>query len=242
MTLGAVHCYIPAARPVLSPVSDLFGNVYNVRIRNDIPALNELVDYLNALTEGTEKSIYMPSTGSLSYSTLESLRKPYHPLPVRNIIKTFMSDLTEGFPVGFLGANFIVTTDSERSSQLVVKFLSDEVMDSASPIGRHFEKLDRTFTLDDDVHVFVYEKKSPFTDEDLQYLADHFSKIYPGHDKIFADRILGGDKLDSAIANRFSPKVVEVLQWLLKKKLFTPEQLAAASNRPIYEIKHLTDK
>ena len=115
-------------------------------------------------------------------------------------------------------------------------------MDSASPIGRHFTKLNKTFRLDNNVHVFIYERKSAFTQEDLQYLADYFSKAYPGYDRLFTDRILGNQKVDSAIAYRFSPKVVEVLRWLLKKKLFTPEQLAAASNRPVYEIRHLMDK
>ena len=243
ITSNFFNCYFPASRKFLSPASKLFSTAYNPHIRNDISVLNELADYLNLITDSTDKGIYLCSaSGGLDYSIMESLRKPYEALPVRNLMKTCMYDLTDGFPVGFLDADFVVTIDSETSNQHVIKFLSDEVMNTDSPIGRHFQKMDKYFVLDRGVKVFIYSRESEFTREDREYMAEYFTNLYPGYKPIFADRILGGKTIGDSLAYRWNPKVVEVLRWLLKKELFTPEQLAAAANRPVYEIQQLTDR
>ena len=103
-------------------------------------------------------------------------------------------------------------------TQEVVRYLATEVQDADSPIGRHFQKDTREFALDPsvetlpaDFHIryrlfkdayddmfqrgmraIIYRKVSEFTEDDLQSLADYYTDIYPGQEKIFADRILSG--------------------------------------------------
>ena len=55
-------------------------------------------------------------------------------------------------------------------------------------------KLEKTFTLDDNVKAYIYQKKSDFEEADLQYLADYYSKLYPGEDDMFANVILNSQK------------------------------------------------
>ena len=75
-----------------------------------------------------------------------------------------------------------------------MRFPNQEVQDKHSPIGRHFVKLEKTFTLDDNVKAYIYQKKSDFEEADLQYLADYYSKLYPGEDDMFANVILNSQK------------------------------------------------
>ncbi len=115
-------------------------------------------------------------------------------------------------------------------------------MSADSVIGRHFVKNDRVFTLENNVKVLIYEKQSDFTQEDLQYMADYFTKIYPGYTHMFADRILGRADISDSLSDKWSPKVVTVLRWLLKNNYFTAEELAFATNRTIHEINSLREE
>ena len=241
MLAGFVNCYFPSVRTVLAPVSKVFSVVHNPLIRNDIHELNELADYFNELTNGTDKGVYLCSAGVLNYSVMESLRKPYEAMPVHNLLKTCQTDLSDGFPSGFLEASVVAVTRPVTSKQEVIAFLSREIMNDNSPVGKHFKRNERTFMLDEDVEVIIYEKVSEFEHDDLEYMAAHFSAVYPKYDHIFAKRILGETGVAGVIGDRYDPRVVKVLRWLLEKKIFTPEQLAAASNRPVYEIRHLIE-
>lgn len=193
---GFINCFFPQARPVFSRTAQLFGETYNPFQRNDIPTLNNLVSYLNSLTNGTDTKVYIDASGSiLNNSIIDSLDKPYGPSPLQNQCWTADVDLRDGFPTDFLTAGIIVTTEPVQlhlaeGTQEVVRYLSQEVKDPSSPIGRHFIKDSTTFSLDDGVVVYIYKKTSDFDRADLQYLADYFTDYYPGNEKIFADRIL----------------------------------------------------
>ena len=242
LSAGFTNCYFPSARPLFSKVSGFFSMKYNPLVRNDIHVLNDFADYLNEITEGTDKGIYIASSGL--FALMESLRKPYEACPVRNLLKVFTVDLVNGFPTDLLRAGVFAAVSPVRTDQEIIKFPSLEIMSSDSRLGKHFRKNERTFRIDGGSEIIIYEKQSEFTQEDLQYVADHFTKIYPGREELFAKRILSAGKsgIGEALSHRWSPKVVYVLRWLLVNNIFTPEQLAAASNRTVYEIKQLLEE
>ena len=234
-----VNCFFPDARPILSPVSKIFTNVYNPSQRDDIPVLNEIADYLNSLTEGNDKKIYMLTTGNINKDIMDALKKPFIEYPVRNLARTEEVDLRNGFPVELLHSDIIVITNSETSREHVVRFPLNELKKAGSPFGKHFRKISREFTIDNGVKVYFYEKTSDFTQEDLQYIADYFTKIYPGYEDIFANRILGGTDIWDSQGQLWSPSVVKIIRWIAKNNLLTPEQLAAATNKSVEAIKIL---
>ncbi len=238
---GFTNCYFPESRPSFKPVSALFSKVYNPLVNKNIPKYKELAAYLNELTEGTDKAIYIIVGGNLGSESIRHLYDPYKESPVPNLMKSMGGDLVNGFPPGYLQADFILASKKSCSnSQFTTGRLAVELMDNDGKIGRHFKKLERVFTFDNDDPVFIYEKQSDFTREDLEYLADIFTKAYPGREDMFADRILGKTgNIGDALAQRTDKRVIAVLRWLLDNKLFTPEDIAEITARPMQEIKML---
>lgn len=197
---GSVNCFFPMTRGAFAPVSKLFSKEYDPFQRNDIAELHRLVNYLNSLTAGTDMRVYIDASGSvLNNSIIDSLDKPYGTSPLINQCTTADVDLRDGFPVDFLTAKIVVTTDPVQlhlaeGTQEVVRYLSEQVMDPSSPIGRHFTEESASFQLDDGVQAHVYVKQSEFEERDLQLLASYFTGYYPGYKSLFADRILGANE------------------------------------------------
>ena len=242
LSAGFANAYFPAVRPTLAPFAKFFSRVHNPLIRNDIPELNALCDYLNSLTDEKNKSVCIVSDGTLNFSLMDSLRKPYEQSPVHNLYRFMGADLRDGFPIGVLNADILVITDPIQGNQEVITFPSKQLMSADSVIGRHFTKNERTFTVGNGVKVLIFEKQSDFTQEDLQYMADYFTKIYPKYTHMFADRILGHAGISDSLSDKWSPKVVTVLRWLMKNNIFTAEELALATNRTIHEINSLREE
>lgn len=194
--LGTMNCFIPSERQKVAKISKLFTETYDPFYRGDIEQLHQLADYLNSLTYGTEKRVYIDASGGiLNNSIMDSLNKPYGTCAVNNLCATADVDLRDGFPKDFLSADIVVVTDPiqlhlAEGTQEVVRFLAQEVCNKESPIGRHFEKNDKYFILDDDVKVFIYEKNSDFEKNDLEYLSNYYSEYYPGQEELFKNRIL----------------------------------------------------
>lgn len=197
---GFLNCFFPKMRPTFSLVSKAFSEVYDPLQRNDIPVLHAMVNYLNSLIEGTDTKIYIDASGPiLNNSIIDSLDKPYKSNPLHNICKTADVDLRDGFPIDFLSAGIVVTTTPvqlhlPKGTQEVVRFISQEISNHDSPIGRHFTKNSTVFYLDNGVIVNIYIKNSDFEDGDLHYLSDYFTNYYPGKETMFADRILSANK------------------------------------------------
>ena len=97
----------------------------------------------------------------------------------------------------------------------------------------------KTFVLDRGVSAYVYEKQSDFERADLEYLAEYFSRAYPGRQAIFADRILGHADIWSIQAGRNRSLAVKMLKWFLEKGIFSPEMLAAITNKTVEEVNML---
>lgn len=193
---GTLNCFVQNVRPAFAPFSRVFSNTYTPLTRSDIPELKNLVNYVNGLTVDTNKHVYVCASGFiLNGNIMERLELPYNNNALHNQYRTSDVDLRDGFNVGFLKSEYIIGTDPvqlhlKEGSQEVVRFLNEEVKNESSPIGKHFKKLDASFKLGNNVTAYVYEKVGEFEDEDLRYIADYYSNLYPGKEALFANRIL----------------------------------------------------
>ena len=198
--IGAANCFLPTARKFTSSFANIYAQQYHPLWRSDIDELHHLADYVNSLTEGTDDQVYVCASGSvLNWSIMDSLNQPYSSGALHNMCLVSNVDSRDGFSANFLSAKYIIVTDPVQThlaegTQETVRFPNQEVQDKHSPIGRHFVKLEKTFTLDDNVKAYIYQKKSDFEEADLQYLADYYSKLYPGEDDMFANVILNSQK------------------------------------------------
>lgn len=199
--LAGVLCFLygffPFCRPALAPVSDWFVSAYAPLQRNDIPVLQDLAAYLNEISVGQDRTVYTLASGSiLNNSILYCMDMPDRAPAVQNLLSTADVDLRDGFPLDFLRADIVVTTDPvdlhlQEGTQEVVRYLAEQIMDSISPVGRHFEQLDQTYTLDQGVRVLIFRKVSDFEQSDLESLDAYFDARYPDQKEMFHDRILG---------------------------------------------------
>ena len=183
--------YIPLSS--WSHTNAFFSSKYQPLQRWDIDVLEELAEYLNSLTTGTDNMIYVAASGDiLNCDILRKLYMPSSSNAIPNMFNTHDIDLRDGFPTDFLYANYVVVTDPVElhrdTGQEVVGYLSISVQDMTSYIGCHFEKINE-FELDDNVTVKVYKKTSNWIDEDLEKLKMYYNNLYPEHEEIFGDRI-----------------------------------------------------
>lgn len=199
--LVSVLCFLygffPFCRPALAPVSSWFVWAYTPLQRDDIPVLQDLAAYLNELSADQDRKIYTLASGTtLNNSILYCMDMPDRAPAVQNLLSTADVDLRDGFPLDFLRADIVVTTDPvelhlQEGTQEVVRYLAEQIMDPTSPVGRHFEQLDQTYTLDYGVRVLIFRKVSEFERSDLESLDAYYDARYPDQKEMFHDRILG---------------------------------------------------
>ena len=193
--IGTMNCFFPSVRSFVAPIAKVYSKNYYPMQRGDMESLHDLADDLNSLTDGTNKYVYICASGPvLNASVMESLDKPYIDSAVHNMYWTADVDLRDGFCSNSLYADYVVVTNPvelhlPEGTQEVVRFLSEEIKKSDSPIGRHFEKLDCSYSLDDNVTAYIYKKISDFEKADYQYLANYYDNYYPGMEEMFSDRI-----------------------------------------------------
>lgn len=172
---------------------------YEPFYRDDIQSIQALVDFVNETTEKYDTDCYIcASSHNINYHLLslayapDSLAAVERSLPVANI------DLSDGFSTNFFDAGVIVlekySDDSAefqtRGNEGVRGFLTEQVMDSETPIGKHYQLL-KEFPLHYKYSsaAQVYLKTSDFEEEDYMYMIDYYNKLYPDHQELFSDRI-----------------------------------------------------
>lgn len=246
--IGGANCVMPEVRGAIGPAGVLFSETYDTPVRSDLPALREVNDYLYSLA-GDNRMVYFLASGpAFGSGLLASLGEPYY-----NAVKYKVGvgkgvDLRDGFPVDILNADILVTTDPVQlhlpeGTQEIVRFPAVELMKgSASPFGRHYKRDDRVFTVEGDVKVYIFEKQSEPDEEALQYLADYFTNKYPGHEDIFAGYIFNRTTDWERYSNTNRGLAVKIMNYLLEKGYFTPEELALITDKSIDEINKLTMK
>ncbi len=187
------YCY--AFIPKLSFLpGKLCSTQYTALQREDIPELKKMAAFLNGLTEGTEDEIYIAASGAvLNSSIMKNLELPYNDNSLPSAYTTKDVDLRDGFPSSFLSVKYAVATNPVElhlaSGQEVVRYLSEEIQNENSCIGRHYELI-QEYELDHGVTAKIYRKTCEYTEDDLQSIRDHYSALYPGQEALFSDRIV----------------------------------------------------
>lgn len=195
LMISALSCLSTRVFNITSHVSQLFQlHYYNVLHRDDIATVREIRDYLNNI-EQKDKLIYVLSSSvPFNSDTLMVMERPTKDNAVTGLVKSHDVDLRDGFPGVFFDANIIVTTDPigthlPDGSQQIISYLAEQVQDSDSYIGRHYEKDEKEFKIMDDITVKIYYRTSNLTAEDYDTMRDYYDKSYSEQHKIFRDRI-----------------------------------------------------
>lgn len=189
------YAFVTPARTVLSPIRTALCDAYVPLRRNDIDELHALRDYLLEKTGPEEKPVYvLASSGVLNDDIIRCLDLPDSLLALPTLLLTNHVDLRDGFPLSFFSAEVVVTTDPIQThlpagTQEVVRYLAQQVQDETSPIGQHFRRDQRTFTLDGGVTVYIYDLVSPWLVSDLDPLREYFAGLYLDTPDLFADRL-----------------------------------------------------
>ncbi len=182
------YSYIQKPQYVID--AKIFSAKYNPLIRNDIPTIKEIVNYINSKPN---KNFYTTASGwGLNFSILCSAKMPIVKIASPNLMSSSDVDLWHGFSNNFLKADYIIATNPTethlKKGQEVIIYLNESVINSDSYIGQHY-KLIKTFDLDNNVKALIYEKISEYTQEDLDQIKQHYTELYPNHNELFADRI-----------------------------------------------------
>lgn len=191
-----------------APVSWLCSSqIRTPQVRHDMNQLGLLAEDLNHLlgndAGNTDWSASQSRNGKTVYCTASSdilnsevlrhLKLPQKLESVPGLLPTYDVDLRDGFPAAFLTADYLVVTDPSqyhlsREGQRVVVLLNEAVSDG--PLSGHYRQLNNTYTLDGGVTVRLYERISPYEEEDIQYLRRMFGEYYEDFPELFEERIV----------------------------------------------------
>jgi hypothetical protein len=162
-------------------------------IRNDIDAVDRLLDRLGDLEQRQPGDIYVVAS---SYHILNSeivtngctIGPPQRNFCDR-ILDTNNVDKRDGFPRQFLHASYVVVADPPQyhlrpADQRVIGVLARELT-AGHGIGTSFQRLPEEFRLDDGVTVSLYAKVRPFEKADLAALTAEFAGYYPDRKSMF---------------------------------------------------------
>lgn len=163
---------------------------YEIRVRNDIEEIESLCSYLEQIQN--DSKIYCVASGVTLNADI--LRAAYLPGDCDlNLAPVSDVDLRDGFPLGFLDSDIVITTEPVQThlvegTQKVVTLLQKEFEGTSSKIAEHFEKI-KEFTLDNEVKVCIYRKTKEFLREDICYLQTLYDEHYPDNKALFYDRL-----------------------------------------------------
>lgn len=174
---------------------------YEPFYRDDIKSIRALVDFLNETTVKYNTDCYICASShninshmlALAYAPSNVGGALEHILPEANV------DLRDGFSTNFFDAGIVVIekySDDSAAFQTygnegVRGFLTQQIMDNSSPIGKHYQLLEQQFPLHYKYSstAQVYLKISDYEKEDYEYLMNYYDELYPEHQELFSDRI-----------------------------------------------------
>lgn len=192
----ATSLHMTGVISVPSAVSDEFGHVwYKTTVRNDLDELNRMNRDLEGYAHEDGGSVYINASSNVLNSSI--VMRSYAPedlYPPYQLEATCDIDLRDGFPVGFLRADYVVVCDPVQthvpnvSTQSVITTLNSCVMDESGVIGKSYKLLSK-YHFDDGVTAYLYRRLNPFDKEQIDYLKDVFEKLYPDDPALFQSRI-----------------------------------------------------
>lgn len=182
-------------------LNNLTGAVIQRPIRqNDYSEKVRFVQFLREQTGGAKLVYFAAASANLNSSLPRSVCLPECSATVPFPYTSADVDSRDGFNTRFFTADFVVTSSpvslhmAEQNEQ-VVSFLNQQVMDADSTIGKHYRKI-RTFTFANGYNdtangttkVFVYQRTSDFSKDDVLYVKSVFHKKYPQLPELFDKR------------------------------------------------------
>lgn len=193
--LNFAYAFASHRIPAMSFLKQIAPLQYTPAIRSDTAELHALADYVNEQeADDGEKTVYVLSSGStLNESLMRYIDFPASQDGIPGLQYTSDADLRDGFPRGFLDADFVITTDPldlhlAAGTQETVRYLAEGLLDPDSAIGKHYEKI-ASFPLQHGKEALVYKKISNYSEDDLNVIRDYFENYYPGQDELFGDWI-----------------------------------------------------
>jgi len=170
---------------------------YEPRIRNDVPDIMEIYNYLNSYWNEQQSKVYVIAS-SVDFND-DILRKLF--LPDQLNAAPFLSivshvDLRDGFPIDFLYSDLVLVAEPIQyhlnpEDQQVIGILANEFFYNGI-IRKHYIFLTE-FKIKNDICIKIYEKQTEFSSVDLSYLSEKFNSVYPEYPELFRNKILSID-------------------------------------------------
>ena len=195
MLLGSAGCLSSRIYNVTGFAPLAFQKHYtNTLHRSDIDTIRAIRDYLNK-TNTNGKTIYVLSSSvAFNSDTLMVMERPEKDNAVTGLVKSHDVDLRDGFPTIFFDAEIIVTTTPVGThlldgSQQIITYLGEQVQDTDSYLGRHYEQDPMEYQVEDGFTVRIYYRTSDLTDSDYDAIQKYYDELYPEQKTTFYDRI-----------------------------------------------------
>ncbi len=163
--------------------------------RTDLAQLVALRVYVDSLSAQEQKTAAILASSftfnsSIYDSTLRSLNIPQSDGPVTSITYFGTVDKRDGFSWGALAADYLIVADPVQThlgaeNQHILTVLAQPVLEGTG-IGTAYTRLEQSFSLEDGVTVYVYERTREITQEEYQTISDTLTALYPDYATLYA--------------------------------------------------------
>jgi hypothetical protein len=193
LLLTSSSVFSPGAANISRMLGNLVPKTRNYPlVRNDIDALNHLLDRLGELELEQPGLVYVLASSAILNSDIvqnHCLFGLQRRVFCDQLFWSHNVDKRDGFPRQFLRAAYVVIASPTQyhlraEDQRVIGILAREVMEGHG-VGASFRRLAGEFKLDKGVTVWVYAKVRPLERTDLHALQDEFAQYYPDKRDIF---------------------------------------------------------
>lgn len=157
----------------------------------ELVALRAYVDNLSAEEEKTAVVVASSFTlnGDVYHNLLPSLNLPEPTGPKTRMGYLADVDKRDGFSWNALSADYLIATDPVQThlgeeNQQLVALLARDLLDGTGP-GAAFRPLERSFTLDGGVKVYIYRRTRPVTAQEYQSLSERLVARYPDYAALY---------------------------------------------------------
>lgn len=185
---GFFKSFVPQPIPLVDKLSRIYSNgPFHPRVRNDLNEIRQLGSYISEISgvdpASSKQNIYvLASSVIINDDIIRKVNLPYTINSIPSLLQANHVDKRDGFPKQLLEADVVVVGDPIQyhmrdTDQRVVGVLANEFLKNEG-IGKSF-RLDKTFTLDNNVKAKVYIKEKPLNIEDLKKLQSQFQEWYP---------------------------------------------------------------
>ena len=193
-----IYIFISLSFAIIKPDSKNIVDRENTLIlpfvRNDLETIEQLVSDINEQSPGENGTYVAVGEYLLNSDTLRNAHMPESLNSVPSLSPVSDVDLRDGFPKFFLSATCVVACNSENCTynkgEEILRYINNSICDDVSAIGKHYKRIS-SYTIVSGLQIDLYEKISEYSKEDLEIIAKHFDEVYPHHEGMFRDVIMG---------------------------------------------------